>query len=165
MTAWTLLSWRHPAEYPPYDRRTVRFLKDFGLAPHIATSVSARQYERWLGFASDLSTRLELPTRGHVDRLVWRYTEDLSCSGCDRRGVPLISAKSEHTDSVPPPPNEARTLLCTVSYAAPRQRPPDRAPRGTLSAGDLADRLAGPCLARVVRSGPVVPQVHYGPAP
>lgn len=79
VTAWTLLlSWREPAEYPPYDRRTVRFLKDFGLAPQVSSSASARQYERWLSFASDLSERLGLPTRGHVDRVVWLYTKDLT---------------------------------------------------------------------------------------
>ena len=72
-----ILHWRYPAEYPPYNRRTVRFLQDFGLDHYVPISLSPVQYGKWIAFAQELSARLDLPTTGHVDRLVWKHTADL----------------------------------------------------------------------------------------
>lgn len=82
LTAWTLLlSWRRPFDYAPFNRRTRRFLTDFGLSGLLRTSLSPSQYAEWLAFAQDLSGRLRLPSVGHVDRLVWNHTEPLDLDG------------------------------------------------------------------------------------
>jgi len=78
LTAITLiLSWRYPNENPPYDRRTIRFLRDFELDTYIATTLTPNQYAEWIEFAQDLSERLGLESAGQIDRLVWLYTREL----------------------------------------------------------------------------------------
>jgi hypothetical protein len=77
LPAWTImLQWRLPSLYPPHDRRTLRFLKDFELTPYAPRSLTPAGYSRWCSFARELSARLRLPTPGHVDRMVWEYTKD-----------------------------------------------------------------------------------------
>ena len=72
-----ILYWRFPREYPPYDRRTSRFLQDFEIEHHIPMALGPVQYGKWIAFAEDLSARLNLPSTGHVDRLVWQHTANL----------------------------------------------------------------------------------------
>jgi len=79
LTAWaTLLSWRYPREYPPFNRRTQRFLADFQLAGDLRTTLSPEQYADWLTFAQELSARLRLRSAGYIDRAVWAYTGELT---------------------------------------------------------------------------------------
>ena len=79
LTSWTLLlHWRQPAIYPPFDRRTLVFVRDFHFAPYAPLSVTPLTYPRWIAFSQDLAQRLRLPSAGHVDRLVWEHTRDLS---------------------------------------------------------------------------------------
>jgi hypothetical protein len=70
-----LLYWRTPHKYPPFNRRTKRFLKDFRLGKRGISDASPTTYRRWLDYAEQLSQELKLPTPGHIDRLVWRYTD------------------------------------------------------------------------------------------
>lgn len=78
LTSWTiLLQWRLPALYPPFNRRTHRFLLDFGLAQYAPKAITPVAYSRWCSFARELSARLQLPTPGHVDRVVWEYTKNM----------------------------------------------------------------------------------------
>jgi hypothetical protein len=72
-----LLYCRAPNEYPPFNRRTKRFLRDFGLSKRAVSNASPEAYKRWLDQAEELSQELDLPSPGHVDRLVWQYTKDL----------------------------------------------------------------------------------------
>lgn len=72
-----VLSWRFPTEYPPFNRRTQRFLADFGLNDKIPKELSPKQYAMWIAFAQELSARLRLPSAGHIDRIVWIYTRNL----------------------------------------------------------------------------------------
>ena len=72
-----ILHWRIPTEYPPFNRRTQRFLRDFGFGEFIPKTLSPVQYGKWIAFAQELSARLDLPSSGHVDRLVWEYTREL----------------------------------------------------------------------------------------
>jgi hypothetical protein len=72
-----ILSWRFPTECPPFNRRTQRFLTDFGLDVVLPKALSPKQYGKWIAFAQELSARLRLPSAGHIDRLVWEYTRDL----------------------------------------------------------------------------------------
>ena len=70
-----ILHWRVPTEYPPFNRRTQLFLKDFGFDEYIPKTLNPTQFGKWTAFAQELSARLQLPSTGHVDRLVWKYTE------------------------------------------------------------------------------------------
>lgn len=72
-----LLSWRFPENYIPYSARTIRFLSDFGLLRKGMSAASPRCYRNWLAFASELKLALQLPTTGHVDRVIERYNEQL----------------------------------------------------------------------------------------
>jgi hypothetical protein len=72
-----LLSFFAPERYPPFDRRTNRFLKDFRLKKRGVSAASPTTYKRWLDYATELSQELDLPTPGHVDRIVWEYTKDM----------------------------------------------------------------------------------------
>lgn len=72
-----ILYWRFPSEYPPFNRRTKRFLKDFDFDELVPKHLSPAQYGKWIAFCQELSARLELPSSGHMDRLVWEYTRDL----------------------------------------------------------------------------------------
>ena len=72
-----ILYWRIPTEYPPFNRPTKRFLKDFDFDQIVPKTLSPRQYGNWIAFAQDLSARLDLPSSGHIDRLVREYTRDL----------------------------------------------------------------------------------------
>ena len=72
-----ILYWRFPTEYPPFNRRTQKFLKDFKFDRILPKTLSPSQYRRWIDFAQELSARLRLPSAGHIDRLVWEYTHDL----------------------------------------------------------------------------------------
>jgi hypothetical protein len=74
-TLSVLLYWRAPESYPPFNRRTKRFLRDFGLGERGASNASPTAYMRWLDQAQRLSQELELPTRGHIDRVAWEYTK------------------------------------------------------------------------------------------
>ena len=72
-----ILYWRFPSEYPPFNIQTKRFLKDFGLDMLAPKSLTPAQYGNWIAFCQELSARLDLPTAGHIDRLVREYTRDL----------------------------------------------------------------------------------------
>ena len=73
-----ILHWRFPGEYPPFNRRTKRFLKDFEFENIVPRTLSPSQYAKWIAFAQELSARLNLPSSGHIDRIVWEYTRELS---------------------------------------------------------------------------------------
>ena len=73
-----LLYWRAPEWFPPYNRRTAKFLKDFQLQRRGESASSPQCYERWRQHAILLSQQLGLPTAGHVDRMTWRYSEDVA---------------------------------------------------------------------------------------
>jgi hypothetical protein len=76
LTAWTMvLYWWRPDLYPPFNTRTKRFAQAFGFQKFLPRSLTPRGYARWIQFAQVLSARLQLPTAGHVDRLVWEYTK------------------------------------------------------------------------------------------
>jgi hypothetical protein len=66
--------WREPTDYPPFSRQTRRFLEDFGLLQLGASAASPAAYVRWLDQARNLSQELDLPTTGHVDRMVWEHS-------------------------------------------------------------------------------------------
>lgn len=72
-----ILHWKFPREYPPFNRRTKRFLKDFEFEEFVPKTLSPTQYAKWIAFAQELSERLQLPSAGHIDRIVWEYTQDL----------------------------------------------------------------------------------------
>ena len=50
------------------------FMKDFEFDGLLPTTLSPTQYGKWLSFAQELSGRLQLPSAGHIDRLVWEHT-------------------------------------------------------------------------------------------
>ena len=72
-----ILYWKMPEEYPPFNRRTQKFLKDFKFDGIIPKHLSPSQYGKWLSFAQELSARLGFRSTGHIDRLVWEYTREL----------------------------------------------------------------------------------------
>lgn len=76
-TLSVLLFWGTPGKYPPFNRRTRRFLRDFGLLQRGASNSSPAAYARWLAQAEGLSQELGLPSAGHIDRTAWEYTKDL----------------------------------------------------------------------------------------
>ena len=69
-TVTTILYWRFPAEYPAFNRQTKAFLKKFEFVDLLPKALSPTQYGIWLSFAQELSGRLQLPSAGHIDRLV-----------------------------------------------------------------------------------------------
>ena len=71
-----LLYWRYPERYPPYNKRTKVFLDDFEMQARGMSASSPRSYATWLRWATRLHQMLNLPTVGHVDRLVERYYEE-----------------------------------------------------------------------------------------
>lgn len=71
-----LLYWRNPERFPPYNFKTIAFLRDFGLIHRGLSAASPVCYERWRRWATRLAQQPRLPTPGHVDRLVVRYYED-----------------------------------------------------------------------------------------
>lgn len=68
-----LLYWNRPDAYPPFNAKTERFLEDFKMKASGMSASSPACYSTWLGFADLLRDRLNLPTAGHIDRLVSRY--------------------------------------------------------------------------------------------
>jgi hypothetical protein len=79
LPAWTMiLHWWRPERYPPFNARTRKFLEDFRLARRASHVLSPHAYACWLQYASELAARLKLPSAGHIDRLVWLYTQDMS---------------------------------------------------------------------------------------
>jgi hypothetical protein len=71
-----LLYWRYPERYPPYNHRTKVFLDDFRMLAKGMSASSPRTYATWLRWATRLHQVLNLPTVGHVDRLVQRYYDE-----------------------------------------------------------------------------------------
>lgn len=71
-----LLYWRDPRRFVPYNFRTVTFLSDFKLKNIGMSASSARCYVTWVRWATRLAQRLDLPTPGHIDRMVESYYED-----------------------------------------------------------------------------------------
>jgi hypothetical protein len=72
-----LLYWHRPDAYPPFNAKTKRFLKDFRMASPGMSASSPACYSTWLGFADLLRARLQLPSVGHVDRVVSRYYDSV----------------------------------------------------------------------------------------
>lgn len=70
-----LLYLRYPVLYPPFNQPTKEFLEHFQLSRKGVSAASPASYVRWLRYARDLAQHLELPTTGHVDRMVWRWYE------------------------------------------------------------------------------------------
>lgn len=68
-----LLYLRYPDLYPPFNQPTKEFLEHFKLSRKGISAASPASYVRWLRYARDLAQHLELPTTGHVDRMVWRW--------------------------------------------------------------------------------------------
>jgi hypothetical protein len=68
-----LLYWWRPDSYPPFAIKTEQFLVDFNMASRGMSASSPACYATWLMFADVLRTRLNLPTVGHIDRLVTLY--------------------------------------------------------------------------------------------
>jgi len=68
-----LLYWNRPDAYPPFNAKTKRFLGDFKMESSGMSASSPACYSTWLEFADLLRARLNLPTTGHIDRLVTRY--------------------------------------------------------------------------------------------
>ena len=62
--------------YPPYNFRTIRFLEDFEMKESGMSASSAQCYEIWLRWATRLAQQLDLPSAGHVDRMVELYYEE-----------------------------------------------------------------------------------------
>lgn len=73
-TLSVLLYWRNLDAYPPFNWLTRRFLRDFRLTRRGASNASPAAYARWLELAEELSQKLDLPTLGHVDRMVWEHS-------------------------------------------------------------------------------------------
>jgi hypothetical protein len=67
-----LLYWYRPDAYPPFDRKTKTFLKYMKIEDRGMSASSPACYSTWLEFAELLRTRLQLPSVGHVDRVVSR---------------------------------------------------------------------------------------------
>ena len=74
----TLLQWRNPERYVPYNYRTKVFLKKYKLQAPGMSAASPACYVHWLEWANRLAQDLELPTPGHVDRMVEYYYESIS---------------------------------------------------------------------------------------
>jgi hypothetical protein len=72
-----LLYWRRPERYPPFNVRTEIFLDHFRLARRGVSAATPATYERWLAYADELAREYRLQTPGHVDRMVWEYTQDV----------------------------------------------------------------------------------------
>jgi hypothetical protein len=69
-----LLHFRAPTTYVPYNWRTIQFLRDYRLHERGRSNASPAAYARWLEQAERLRRELRLPSRGHVDRMVWEHT-------------------------------------------------------------------------------------------
>jgi hypothetical protein len=69
-----LLYWWRPVRYPPFNVRTDRFLRDFQLEERGVNAASPTTYRRWMAHADGIALDYRLPTRGHVDRMVWEHT-------------------------------------------------------------------------------------------
>jgi hypothetical protein len=75
VNAWALiLYWYDHTTCLPFNARTKKFLRDFRLARHVPATFSATAYRNWHSLALDLQQRLDLPTIGHVDLLVWEHS-------------------------------------------------------------------------------------------
>jgi hypothetical protein len=71
-----LLYWKRPKLFPPYNHRTKQFLEDFKLGERGMSASSPKCYVTWLRWATRLGQKLNLPSAGHVDRMVEQYYED-----------------------------------------------------------------------------------------
>ncbi len=69
-----LLHFRSPTTYVPYNWRTEQFLRDFRLHERGRSNASPAAYARWLEQAERLRQEWGLPSRGHIDRMVWEHT-------------------------------------------------------------------------------------------
>ena len=75
------LYWRPPEHTPPRSGRTYVVASELGRAAGWPKRPSAVTYEAWLDLAEELREAWRLPTRGHVDRVVYAYTEKLDLPG------------------------------------------------------------------------------------
>jgi len=71
-----LLYWRNPQRFVPCNFRTARFLEDFDLRRAGMSASSPQCYAKWLRWATRFAQQLDLPTPGHVDRMIELYYED-----------------------------------------------------------------------------------------
>jgi hypothetical protein len=71
-----LLYWKSPELFPPFNHRTKTFLRDFKLERRGMSESSPGCYVMWLRWATRLGQKLDLPTPGHVDRMIEKYYED-----------------------------------------------------------------------------------------
>ncbi|MDP2317164.1 MAG: phospholipase D-like domain-containing protein [Pseudomonadota bacterium] len=74
----TVLYWRDPENTPPLNQRSHVVAAELGRADGMAKQASATTYGRWLLLAEELRQEWALPTLGHVDRVVYAYTEGLT---------------------------------------------------------------------------------------
>lgn len=71
-----LLYWKNPKLFPPYNHKTAKFLEDFKLGERGMSASSPKCYVTWLRWATRFGQKLDLPSAGHVDRMVERYYND-----------------------------------------------------------------------------------------
>jgi hypothetical protein len=76
-----LLYWREPELYVPFDQKTEIFLRDFKLRGRGISDGNGTCYSRWLSHATRIQPWLELPTLGHVDRVVTAYRDRFARAG------------------------------------------------------------------------------------
>ncbi len=74
----TILYWRDPENTPPLNQRSYLVAEELGMDGGLAGTASARTYMRWLQIAEQLRQAWSLPTLGHVDRVVYAYTEGVA---------------------------------------------------------------------------------------
>lgn len=74
----TILYWRDPDNTPPLNQRSYAVAKELNRDGDFASIASAVTYERWLQLAEELRQAWSLPTLGHVDRVVYAYTEGVA---------------------------------------------------------------------------------------
>lgn len=70
----TVLYWRDPENTPPLNQRSYAIAEELGRDEGFAQVPSAKTYQRWLALAEELRVAWDLPTLGHVDRVVYAYT-------------------------------------------------------------------------------------------
>ena len=74
----TVLYWRDPENTPPLNQRSYQVARELGRDGGMSKKASAVTYERWLGLAEELRQAWALPSLGHVDRVVYAYTEGVA---------------------------------------------------------------------------------------
>jgi len=79
LPAWSMIlyGWSAP-DYPPFNKFTKKFVIDMKLGASIPVALGPSGYKQGRSLCREIAKRLRLPSAGHVGRMVWAHTGEMT---------------------------------------------------------------------------------------